>query len=81
MKPFKYQFINDTRLFEICLDIKGKDEMYSVFEVHLNGSHFDYLYKNNATGEYSSTPESLLTAEEITGLGKVIDKKLIAQDI
>ncbi|MFD2163310.1 hypothetical protein ACFSJU_12965 [Paradesertivirga mongoliensis] len=81
MKPFKHQFINDTRLFEVCRDIKGKDELYSVFEVHLNGSHFEYLYKNNATGEYSSTPESLLTAEEIIGLGEVIDEKLIGQDI
>jgi hypothetical protein len=69
MKPFKYQFINAPRLFEICQDIKGKDELYSIFEVHLSGSHYEYLYKNNATGEYTSTPESRLNQKEIADLG------------
>lgn len=81
MKKFKYQFINDARLFEICQDINGKDQLYSVFEIHLNGGHFEYLYKNNATGEYTSAPESQLNQKEIFSLGEIIDKELTKEDI
>lgn len=76
MKTFKYQLIQDPRLFEICRDIAGDDDLYSVFEVHLNESHYEYLYKNNSTGEFTSTPNSLLTTDEIAKLGERIDVEL-----
>ncbi len=79
MKSFKYQLINDPRLFEICRDIQGNGERYSVYEVHLGGSHYEYLYNDNSIGEYTSTPESRLNPQEIRELGQAIEQELKRQ--
>ncbi|MEJ6979952.1 hypothetical protein WG906_05790 [Pedobacter sp. P351] len=76
MKTFKYQLVNDPRLFEVCQDIEGKNELYSIFEVHLSGSHYEYLYRNNSSGEYTSTPASRLSSKEIAQLGERVEIEL-----
>lgn len=76
MKAFKFRFSKHSREFEICQDINGNDDLVSIFEIHLNGSHFEYLYKDNATGIYTSTPGSLLTPDEIMEMGKRVEEEL-----
>jgi hypothetical protein len=68
MKTFQFQF-DDKQVNEVCQDINGNDDLISVFEVHLDGSHYEYLYKDNATGNYTSTPKSLLNAEKNSATG------------
>ncbi|SKB36455.1 hypothetical protein [Daejeonella lutea] len=76
MREFKYQLINDPRLFEVSRDINGDDELYSIFDVRLNDSHYEYLYRNNANGEYSTTPKSLFSSLEIDQFKAAIEKEL-----
>lgn len=76
MREFNYQLINDPRLFEVCRDINGDDEFYSVFDVRLIDTHYEYLYRNNATGEYTSTPKSLFNVDEIVQFKEAIEREL-----
>lgn len=76
MTTFEFRFDDDNQVYEVCQDINGNDDLISVFEVHLNGIHYEYLYKDNATGVYSSTPKSLFNPEKIRQLGEYTERAL-----
>lgn len=76
MKKFRIQLSSDSREFEVCQDINGNDDLVSIFELHLNGRHYEYLYKNKASGIYTSTPKSLLSHNDVAELGQRVEEEL-----
>jgi len=76
MKELKLKVSVGNKQFEICRDIKGDKDLYSVFEVHYQGDHYEYLYRDNSSGAFSTPPKSRLTEEEVQFIGNYLEREL-----
>lgn len=66
--------------FEVSINPANFCKAYKVFELRQQGQHFQYIYQDNATGEYFLAEDSKLTLNDIDPLIPELNEHLTRQD-
>lgn len=66
--------------FEVNINPANFCKAYKVVELRQEGQHFQYIYQDNATGEFFLAEDSKLTLNDIDPLIPELNERLTRQD-